>query len=145
MDRLSKGLLAGIIGAIPMNLLNLAFYQLKLADIRFVDYSGIIMLGNAPNDLQSFIYSLFIQIIWSGILGIGLAFLYPHINSNGYYLKGTLYGFLLGFTFRCIVALYRVPELRISTPLSSEINLCAIVLWGLTAAFLIHKFENLRP
>lgn len=139
MDRLFKGFLSGILGAIPMNLLNLTFYKFKLTNIRFIDWASIIMLGKLPNDLHSIIYTLFIQILWSGALGIGMVLIYPYINGKGYYIKGTLYAFLLGFIFRGIVVLFRIPELSITSTLGSELNFMAVISWGLTAAFILRR------
>src|SRR5690242_5548624 len=94
-----------------MNTINLILYGLKLTKLRFIDWASIIMTGDLPNDFNSIIYSLFVQILWSGALGIGLAFLIPLITSKGYFIKATIYSFMLGFFFRGIVVLYRVPEL----------------------------------
>lgn len=142
VDRTFKGLIAGMIGTIPMNTINLILYSLKLTKLRFIDWASLIMTGSLPNDLNSIIYSLFIQILWSGALGIGLAFLYPMITSKGYFIKATLYSFALGFLFRGIVVLFQVPDLYKVTTLTSEMNFISVVSWGLTAAFFLHKFDN---
>lgn len=144
MDRTFKGLLAGIAGAIPMNIINLILYKFKLTNLRFIDWASVIMTGHLPNDLNSIIYSLFIQIFWSGALGIGLAFLFPLVTSKGYYIKTILYSFMLGFFFRGIVVLYQVPELYKIPTQTSELNFISVITWGLTAAFILHKLDNAK-
>ncbi|HBE80774.1 MAG TPA: hypothetical protein DDW65_23760 [Firmicutes bacterium] len=144
MDRTLKGLLAGIIGAIPMNIINFIFYGLKLTEIRFIDWASIIMTGSLPNDLNSIIYSLFVQIIWSGALGIGLAYSISLINSKGYLIKAIIYSFMVGFTFRGIVVLYQVPELYKISAQTSELNFIPAMVWGLTAAYMLRKLDRFR-
>jgi len=144
MDRIFKGFLAGIIGAIPMNIINLIFYGLKLTQIRFIDWASIIATGSLPNDFSSIIYSLFVQICWSGVLGIGLAFSIPLITSKGYFIKALIYSFLLGFFFRGMVVLYQVPELYKITTQTGEINSIPVFLWGLTTAYILRKLDNIK-
>lgn len=142
MDRTLRGLLAGIIGAIPMNIINLVLYNLKLTDLRFIDWASIIMTGTLPKDINSIIYSLIIQIFWSGALGIGLALLFPVITSQGYLIKAIVYSFLMGFAFRGIVVLFQVPEIYKVSTQTSELNFLSVITWALTSAFILRKLET---
>ena len=144
MDRTFKGLLAGMIGAIPMNIINLILYGTNLTKKRFIDWASIIMTGGLPDDLNSMVYSCFVQILWSGFLGIGLAFLLPLISSKGYFIKAALYSFLIGFIFRGLVVLFGITELSIVPTLTSELNSISIILWGLTAGFVLYKLDQLK-
>ncbi|HBF39736.1 MAG TPA: hypothetical protein DDW50_20785 [Firmicutes bacterium] len=142
MDRTFKGLTAGIIGAIPMNIVNFVFYGLNLIQIRFIDWSGIILTGERPNDLNSIIHSLIFQMFWSGILGIGLAFLIPAISSRGYFLKAVLYSFFVNFALRGIVVLFRVPLLYKVSTVTSELNSIPTVIWALTAGYMLYFLDK---
>jgi hypothetical protein len=144
MDRTFKGLIAGICGALVMNTLNLTLYRLKLTSIRFLDWASIIMTGSRPDNWNGLIYSLFIQILWTGTLGIGLAFIFPIITLKGYFIKATLYSFILGFFFRAIVVLFRIPELYNISTQSSEMYFFTVISWGLTTAFILHKLDNFK-
>lgn len=142
MDRTLKGALAGVIGSVPMNTINLILYYFKLTNLRFIDWTSIIVTGNLPNDLNSTVYALFMHILWSGFLGIGLAFLFPLVTSKGYFIKAIIYSFSLSFIFRSIVVLFKVPELwKVSTQ-TSEINFLSVLSWGLTAALFLQKLDN---
>ena len=134
MDRVHKGFIAGVIGAIPMNILNLTFFYLfHLTELRFLDWASIILTGSKPANLFEFSYALFVQICWSGVLGVILAFIIPRITSKGFIFKGVLYTFSVAFTLRCIVALFQVPELSQIPFLTSAMNFIASLIWGLTA------------
>ena len=143
MDRTFRGLIGGVIGAIIMNLINLTFfYILKLTKIRFLDWSGIIMLGHRPNKNIEIIYSLIIHILWTGVLGVILAYLIPQISSQGYLLKGGLYAFLITFIFRSLVILYKVPIISNVSINTSIINTTTSFVWGIILALILAKFEQ---
>jgi hypothetical protein len=142
MDRTYKGLIAGVVGAIPMNIINLIFYGLNLVQIRYIDWSGIILTGDRPNDLNSFIYSLIYQIFWSGVLGIGLAFLIPAISSRGYFLKAVLYSLFVAFILRGIVVMFQVPQLYKVLTVTSELNSISVVSWALTAGYMLYFLDK---
>lgn len=142
MDRTFKGLIAGMVGAIPMNIVNFIFYGLNLTQIRFIDWSGIILTGERPNDLNSIIYSLIHQIFWSGAIGIGLAFLIPAISSRGYFIKAVFYSFFVSFIFRGIVVMFRVPHLYKILTVTSELNFISVVIWALTAGYMLYSLDK---
>ena len=145
MDWPSKGFLAGIIGSVPMNITNLLAYKFKLTSLRFVDWASIIMTAKKlSNDVNSMIYLLFIQVLWSGALGIGLAFLLSFVSSKGYYFKAMYISFLFAFVLRGIVVLFKITELSIVSVQSSEINFLPVLLWGLTTAFILRKLNNIK-
>jgi hypothetical protein len=143
MDKVFQGLIAGIIAAIFMNLINLIFfYKLNLIQIRFLDWSGIIMLGNQPKTLVSIIYSLIIHILWTGTLGIIFNYLINQISQQGFIIKGGLYAFLITFIFRTLVVLFEIPLLANSNSITSLVNTATSFSWGTMLALILQKFKH---
>ncbi|WP_408956459.1 DUF6789 family protein [Natroniella sp. ANB-PHB2] len=142
MDRTLKGLFAGIISAIIMNSLDLIFFYIfNLTESRFLDWASLIMLGRIPANNFEVIYTLIIQILWTGSLGIIFSLLIPYLSSQGHILKGVLYAFLLTFVFRAVVVLSDLTPLNnISTTTSLTTVIFAIV-WGVTLATILHRLD----
>ncbi len=135
MDRFTRGLLAGIIGGIAMNLWNL-FERIVLQweFIRFIDWAGIIVFGDLPRSHLQGIFSLAMHLIWTGLLGVIFAFLIPHITSRAYLLKGLFYGIIVGFITFTIPTLFQMPFLAEHSFTTVFSNTVGGIIWGLTMA-----------
>ncbi|MCK8826785.1 hypothetical protein MWH25_03370 [Natroniella acetigena] len=143
MDRTYKGLFAGTISAIIMNSINLTFfYVFNLTEIRFIDWTGLVMLGRIPDNTFEIVYILIIQIFWTGSLGIFFCLLIPHLSSQGNIVKGGLYAFLLTFIFRSVVILYDIAPLNNISTTTSLINVTSAFLWGLILALILQRLEH---
>ncbi|MCK8818011.1 hypothetical protein MWH28_11650 [Natroniella sulfidigena] len=143
MDRTYRGLFAGIISAIIMNSLNLIlFYIFNLTEIRFIDWTSLVMLGRIPDSTFEIIYILIIQILWTGSLGIFFCLSTPYSGSQGHILKGGLYAFLLTFIFRSIAILYQIAPLNDISATTSLINVTSAFLWGIILAAILDRLEQ---
>jgi hypothetical protein len=145
MDRTLKGFIAGIIGAIPLNLLNLTFYYVfKIVETRYVDWASIIMTGDKPNNLFDLIFSLVVQFCWTGLMGLFMALLIPQVTSKACWIKSMIYSFLISFIFRGIVVIYQVPGLYKVPTLTSSINNTIGIVWGLTTMYILKKLDEAK-
>jgi hypothetical protein len=143
MDRTLKGFLAGIMGAIPLNIINLTcYYVFKIVEIRYVDWASIIMTGSKPNNTVDLIFSLIIQFCWTGLMGTFMAFLIPQVTSKACWIKSMIYSFLISFIFRGIVVIYQVPGLYKVPTLTSSINNTTGILWGLATMYILKKLDE---
>ena len=144
MDKIFKGLIAGVLAAVIMNLINLLlFYKLNLITIRFVDWSGIIMLGTKPKTSLEIIYSLLIHIFWTGTLAIVFNYLLTQISHQYLIIKGGLYAFFVTFIFRALVVLFKIPLLANSNFLTSIINTSTSFLWGVLLALILKRLNKI--
>ena len=135
MDRFFRGLIAGIVGGVAMNIWSLfAVYALNLEIIRFIDWAGILLFGNLPRSHIEGLVSLFMHILWTGLLGIIFAFLIPQITSRGYLIKGAVFGVLAGFIIYAIPTLLQMPILREHSLATVLSNMTGGLIWGLTLA-----------
>jgi len=127
-----------------LNIYNFFFYYiLKLVNIRFIDWASIFMLGKRPVTTVELIYTTITQITWDGTLGIIFAFLLTKINSQRYLLKGVIYGFFIGFSFRSLAVMFKLPFL--SQPVATRtnlINVIGIIIWGLILSTALHFLDK---
>ena len=76
MDRTLRGLIAGMIAAIAMNTWNLIdYYFFNINNLRFLDWSAVLVSGAKPKSIFEVIVDLIVVIIWDGVLGIVFAHL----------------------------------------------------------------------
>lgn len=143
MDKIFKGITAGIIAAVIMNLINLIlFYNFHLIKIRFLDWAGLIMLGSLPQSKAAIIYSLLIHICWTGTLGIIFNYILIQISHQAVIIKGGLYAFLLTFIFRSLAVLFQMQTLANSNLTTSIANTLTSLTWGLILGALLYIFNN---
>lgn len=137
-DKFTLGFIAGLIGAIPMNVINLFnYYVLHLVKIRYLDFSGYMIFGRMPKSTGEAILSQIVQLGFSGVLGAFFAKVLEWISPANSWFKGILWGNGVWFVVYALTVLYRIPVL--STPnLNTAIaqNLTT-ALWGFTTALIL--------
>lgn len=141
MDRTLNGFISGLIGSLPMNIINLILYHFKFTQIRFLDWASIILTGDIPRNTFDLIYSIIIQIFWSGSLGIFVAFLVLLTTSKWYLIKGIIYSFFIGFTLRAVVVIFQIQGLDKVSTQTSLFNFMSVSIWGLTTMYMLHRWQ----
>ncbi|MBS4026410.1 MAG: hypothetical protein KGZ96_12130 [Clostridia bacterium] len=138
MDRTLRGLAAGLIGSVVMNIWNLlSFYTLNLADKRFIDWSSTLVFGRMATSFSEIMLSLIFQVVWSSFFGVIFALLIPTITSQAYIIKGAVFGFLLSFIFYIVPMLFRVPFLAEATVGTVITEMVGGTIWGITTAVVL--------
>jgi hypothetical protein len=114
-DRFTLGFIAGIIGAIPMNAMNLFnYYITHLAELRYLDFAGFMIFGRLPITVGEVILAQFIQLGFSGVLGALFTKALEWVTPKNSLFKGLLWGTGAWFVLYSITVLYKIPAL--STP-----------------------------
>ncbi len=148
MGPTTNGFIAGVIGGIIMNAINLAaYFILNTTNIRFLDWASIIILGSMPSNSAEFFYALFIQLMFSGVMGVIFNYLMIYVLSREYIINAILYSFFVSLISRGYVLAYKVPFLYTPSLTTSITNISSIFLWGLVLGFLLKRLnynENLR-
>jgi hypothetical protein len=138
-----RGLTAGVIGGVVMNLWTLvAVYLLQWEIIRFVDWSAIMIFGTLPRSHLEGLVALFMHLLWAGFLGIIFAFLIPHITSRYYLIKGAVYGVIVGFFVYAIPTLLQMPILKEMSLTTVASNTIGGIIWGLTLALSLRWLDS---
>lgn len=143
MDRFFRGFIAGIIGGIFMNIWSvLAYYVIKISEIRFLDWASVFLYGHMPLSIPEALYALIIQIGFAGGLGVLMAYFIQGVGSQGYLLKGIVFGFGIFFLIYSIPTLFNTPGLVIIPFFSALSNNIGGIIWGFTTAYCLGYFDN---
>ncbi|ATW27241.1 hypothetical protein [Candidatus Formimonas warabiya] len=144
MDRTCRGLVAGAVAGIAMNIWNLTdYYLFHITEIRFLDWAAVLLTWSRPPAAFQGVISLFVQLIWDAFLGAIFAHLLVLITSRELMIKSTLYSMILWFFFKIVVNFYRVPVLSGKQPFPGLLsNLAAIILWGIVLGLVLEKLNK---
>lgn len=143
MDRFFRGLVAGITGAIAMNIWSFISYDLlNFTKLRFLDWAAIFIFGDRPKSLIETFMALGTQILFGGFLGVLLAYLFPLVTSRGYLIKGAFFGFVTGFFIYAIPVLFNVQHLQFTATETAASNVIGGIMWGLTTALLLRLLDS---
>ncbi len=144
MDRFHRGFIAGVIAGVFLNIYNfISYYVFKITEIRYIDWTSILMFGHRPENMNAIIVNIIFQLLWDGFLGVIFVYLIPKATSRGYLIKGPLYATFLTFVFRSIAELYRVPFLTDKFPLMTfQVDIVGVILWGLILTFTLKQLDQ---
>lgn len=135
MDRFHRGLVAGLVGGVAMNLWTVfAVKILNLDIIRFIDWASVILYGNPPKTHLEGFYALIIQLTWVGLLGIIFAYLMLYTTSRGHLIKGGFYGVAVGLIIYAIPTLLQTPHISSASIETVMSNYTGGLIWGLVMA-----------
>jgi len=85
MDRYHRGLVAGMIAGIPMNIWDLiSYHYLRFSELRYLDWSAVTIFGHLPKGNAEIAFALISHFFWVGFLGMIFAFLIGKITSRKY-------------------------------------------------------------
>ena len=107
-DRFARGLIAGLVGGVIMNIISLVSYSLGITELRFLDWSAIAIYGLKPESLVEAVFAQLAQFVFVGVLGVLFAYLIAAMGSKNHLLKGWLYGSGMWFVLYGITILFHV-------------------------------------
>lgn len=107
-DRFARGLIAGLVAGVVMNIISIVSYSLDITELRFLDWSAIAVYGQKPENLAEAVFAQFAQFIFVGVLGVFFAYLIVAIGNKNYLLKGWLYGSGMWFVLYGITILFHI-------------------------------------
>ena len=143
MDRFTRGLIAGAIGGIAMNLWTVfAIFVLGLEVIRFIDWAGVLLYGRLPGTHLEAAFALLIQVLWASLLGVALAFLIGQVTSRVYYIKGAFFGIIAGFLIYAIPTVLQMPILSKHSFATVVSNHVGGLIWGVVTAKMLHYLDK---
>jgi hypothetical protein len=143
MDRTFRGLVAGMIAGIAMNIWNLTdYYFVHFTNLRLTDWVAVLAGGEKSKYFSETVINLVVQIIWDGFLGVIFAHLLTKITSQGVIIKSVLYATLLWFIFRTFAVIFRLTPLVAGQTFPGRLsNLLGTVLWGLILGWALKRFD----
>lgn len=143
MDRFSKGLVAGVCGGLLMNIWGFLIKDLfRISTRNYVDWAAVVIYGFLPQNWYQFLFALVSHLLWAGFLGTLFAFLLPSLTYRRSWLKGGLFGFIIGFFIYGVAIIMRMPFFT-KIPFHTSIgNAFGGLLWGIVTAEIIKWLDN---
>lgn len=142
-DRLTRGFFAGFISGIPMNIWSYILHMYNLTELRFVDWTSILLLGHTadPNFLNHAI-ALSAHLVFTGILGIIFAYLIQFITSTNYYFKGWLFSVSVWFSSYALSLFFEAFNKIKLSPITPTTNFVSATAWGLILAWVLKWLDT---
>ncbi|SFM01177.1 hypothetical protein [Pelosinus propionicus] len=125
-DRLYRGFMAGAAGGAVSNLLSHFSYFLGFTTLRLSDWAAILIFGHVPPfSSGEHLFSVFIQIGWSGAVGSIFAYFLVWVTNRKILFKAWMMGTTPFFVIYLLTALFQTPgtvPLPLNTVLSNYIT-----------------------
>lgn len=124
-DRMVRGMVAGFVAGIAMNIIDLALYYLGISKLRYLDWAAFIIYYTKPVNLVEAIFAQFAQLIFITFLGAVFAYLILFIKSQNILLRGLTFGLATWFLLYAISMLFKMEQtipLRFGTAFSDFIS-----------------------
>jgi uncharacterized membrane protein YagU involved in acid resistance len=139
-DTLTRGAIAGIIGAIIQNTYAFTSKAIGFTDRIYVDYAGVMIMYQYPKGTISFIVSLIAHLMVDIMLGVILAFILKYSTEKYYIVKGALFGGVVWFLLMGLAKLYRLPQFTKVPPQSALSLFVGAIVFGVTTGYVIKRF-----
>ena len=142
-EKISIGVTAGIIAGIIKDIPDAFFhYGLKMTQITFWDYSGIIALGHYPVGLLEHICAIFFEIIFSIVVGLIFVYITTRWAVKKYLYFGAFYGAIIWFAIRGAVMGMGIQLLMDGDIKTAMINSMDSIIYGVILGFVIQYLEK---
>lgn len=138
MERCFKGLISGMAAGFIMDIWGFLVKDiLRIATRNYIDWTSVVIYGFLPRNWYEFSFAFGTHILWTGLLGITLAYLPPRLSSQGFWIKGALFGFFVGFFTYGVAILLRMPFFtKIPFPTAAT-NATGGIFWGIMTAHIL--------
>ncbi|KJS77740.1 MAG: hypothetical protein JL56_02895 [Desulfotomaculum sp. BICA1-6] len=126
-----------------MNIVSYISYYLNIANLRFVDWPSIFVTGQSATNALLVLFSLLVQLIFAGFLGIVFAYLISKlVTSINYVFKGLLFGVLSWFAIYSLTYIANVPKLTPLTMGTAVTDFMGALVFGFVLAETLNRFDT---
>ncbi len=141
-DRFMNSFAAGVIGNVPALIIDKAASLLKLEQADFMDFAAALAFQGKIDSVAKGVFTLWIQMIFAGFLGVALIYAMEKATLRYYYIKGMLFGSLTWFAVYAIDIFFQIPKL---VPIDFAVavsHYLAAVAWGLGTAWAFRRLDQ---
>lgn len=141
-DRFTMGFLGGTIGAVVMNILDyVSYYVFHFSRIRFLDYAAVVIYGSYPTSLKDTVFALIVQILFTAMLSIVFAYLFPVISGRNYLFKGWIFGIMAWFAIYAVGMLFDLPMFERILTNTAISHFIISSIYGIVLAISLKRME----
>jgi hypothetical protein len=143
-DRVVKGILAGMSGAIVQDIYTFICKSIGFTNITYLDVAKAVLFNQSFKGFLALFVGFLGQLVIDGFWGIGFAFFIKYTSSRYYLLKGVFWGCGIWFLVRVIITkFFGLPVLGENTPQVALFFFIGASLFGLTVATIL-KLLNVQ-
>ncbi len=139
-DRFVSSFLSGMIGYLPALAIDKMATWLKLEQSDFMDFAAALAFHGKIDTLPKFLFTLWVQLLYAGLMGIGFGYIMRFATPKYYYLKGALLGAFAWFFIYAVDVIFKIPEVVTINFASAVSHHIASILWGVTTALMFRFF-----
>jgi uncharacterized membrane protein YagU involved in acid resistance len=138
---------AGVISGVAKDILDSIFYYgFHFGNYRYLDFAAMIIYGQKPTFWWDAVFAQFIELIFSGLLGVLYFVLIPRETNRNHIMKGWLYGVSI-WLFLCTMGMiYKTPFFTKTPWQTTNSDFLTSSVYGIVLAlalrFLDKKYES---
>lgn len=145
MDRVMKGVIAGVLGGIVMNIWSfISVYILKFSNLLYLDWLSVMLYGHKPENSLEFFFSLFMQIVWSTLLAVIFAYLILLVTSKNHLIKGVSYGIIMFLFHHAVAIMFKIPHLQNISSTTTVSESIGAAMWGLVLSHTLYWLDTAK-
>ncbi|NLN16017.1 MAG: hypothetical protein GX182_01700 [Firmicutes bacterium] len=141
-ERFTRGFVAGTIAGAVSSLADYLSHLLGIVELPYVEWAAVLLYGHRLRNIGEAIIAQLGQLFFSGLLGVGFAYLLRAIDTEDYRFKGAVYGITVWFSAHVIAKLFRVTELIPVGPDTLLSDLVTAGIFGLVLAEILQRMEK---
>ncbi len=134
-DRMTRGVIAGAVGAVVQNVYIFAAQIAGFTRTNYEDYSEIFFFSRLLPGLFPTFFGLVGHLIWDVFLGIIFVYGIKLTSSRFYVLKGVVYSAFIWWLVNVISLLFRIPVFDSLSYREQGAYFVGALLFGLVLAF----------
>jgi len=143
MNKLTFGFFAGVCAGIIKNGLDLwVYYGIGFQHHRYLDHASGILLGRPADNLLQALFFLFIDLWFTGLMGLLFTLLIPHLQNKHYLFRGWLFGTTLWFAIHSFGSVLRIPTFNQMLLATLILHFVTDSIYGVALAFLVERHNK---
>lgn len=144
MDRFMRGAVAGFVAGVVKDIWTLGSKFLGFGEISFIDWMAVMEFGRLPNESLHLVLATFSHLVILSALGVGFAYLVPHIETGYLVAKGIMYSLIVGTILYVIPILYKMPYIGRPGADTALSNLIGSIIYGALLAVVLQRLSKVR-
>ncbi|NLM94810.1 MAG: hypothetical protein GX165_04545 [Firmicutes bacterium] len=141
-ERFTRGFVAGLIAGAASSIADYFSHLLGIVEILYIEWAAVLLYGHRVRTTGEAVVAQLGQLFFSGLLGVGFAYLLRAIDTDNYLFKGTVYGITVWFSAHVVAKLFRVTALIPVGPDTLLSDLVTAAIFGLVLAEALRRLEK---
>lgn len=140
-DRVTRGVIAGIAGAVVQDIYSYAIRIFGLADRIYMDYARAMILYKPYKGLLASIVSFLGHMMADILFAVVFVYIINKTSSRYYLFKGLVYGGIIWYLLIGLGTLFRLPVFTVAPPKTAFALFIGALIYGLVISYVLKLLE----